>query len=215
MTRTLATPASGRPAGATGTGARVRVGLAVLGALLGLAACSSEDGSTGQVSPSATALEPRPSPAPSSAVQDPEDEAAAEAALAVYRDLTQVIQDARRDPTRDWLPAYSELAADPYRSAELLEISALRDRGVAHSGEVHNHPRVTEVDLAGGTDGTLRTVTIEDCVDTRDFPATVVATGQIFSVSRPPHVAIATVVFYPAPDDRWLVASVQVQDRTC
>lgn len=195
--------------------ARGLVGLAVLGSLLAVGACGSEPSATEQATPRTTVAESRPSPTAPSATNDPDEAAAAEAAIAVYRDLTELIQDARRNPTEDWLPAYSRLAADPYRSAELLEISALRDRGVAHSGEVRNEPEVSDVDLAGGTDGTLRTVTIDDCVDTRDFPATVVSTGEVFSVARPPHVAVATVVFYPPPEERWLVATVEVQDETC
>ncbi|SOC49486.1 hypothetical protein SAMN05660748_2213 [Blastococcus aggregatus] len=148
-------------------------------------------------------------------MEDPESEAAAEEAMAVYGDLTELIQDARRDPTKSWLPAYTQLTADPYRSAELLEISALRDRGIKHTGSVINSPEVAGVDLAGGTDGTLQTVTIEDCVDARDFPAAVQASGEVISAERPPHFAVATVVFYPAPTDRWLVTAVEVQDQTC
>jgi hypothetical protein len=129
--------------------------------------------------------------------------------------VTRLAQDARRDTTQDWLPPYAQLTADPYRSTELLEVSALRDRGIAHTGEVAHRPEVVAVDLAGGTDGTLRTVTIQDCVDTRDFPATVQATGEVVSAERPPHVAVAMVVLYPPPEDRWLVASIDVQDETC
>ena len=214
--RPLAEPAHGRPAGAPGTPARTRIGPAVVvGSLIALVACTGENGAANQASPSTEAPETRPSPAAPGAVEDPESEAAAAEAMAVYGGLTELIQDARRDPTQNWLPAYTQLTADPYRSAELLEISALRDRGIAHTGSVTNTPEVAGVDLAGGTDGTLQTVTIEDCVDARDFPAAVQATGEMISAERPPHVAVATVVFYPAPTDRWLVTAVEVQDQTC
>jgi hypothetical protein len=212
--RPLAEPAHGRTAGDV-TPARTRIGLALVGSLITLVACSGGDGSPNQASPSTKAPEGRPSPAAPSAAEEPESEAAAAEAMAVYGDLTELIQDARRDPTQNWLPAYTQLTADPYRSAELLEISALRDRGITHTGSVTNSPEVVEVDLAGGTDGTLQTVTIEDCVDARDFPAAVQATGEVISAERPPHVAVATVVFYPAPTDRWLVTAVEVQDQTC
>jgi hypothetical protein len=209
-------PAPTRPAGG-GTRMRTRkwIGLAVLGSLLALPACGGGESSAEPASPSPTVPDSRPSPTTSATTSDPKDEAAAQAAMAVYRDLTELVQNARRDPSQDWLPAYTQLAADPYRSTELLEISALRDRGIAHSGAVTNAPEVTSVDLTGGTDGTLQTVTIEDCVDTRDFPATVQATGEVISAERPPHVAVATVVFYPPPEDRWLVAAVEVRDETC
>lgn len=213
--RPLAEPAHGRTADAARTPARTRIILAVAGSLITLVACSGEDGSASPAPPSTKAPETRPSPAAPSAVEDPETEAAAEEAMAVYGDLTELIQDARRDPTKNWLPAYTQLTADPYRSAELLEISALRDRGITHTGSVTNSPEVAGVDLAGGTDGTLQTVTIEDCVDARDFPAAVQATGEVISTERPPHVAVATVAFYPAPTDRWLVTAVEVQDQTC
>ena len=211
--RPLAERASGRTASAATTSVRTRIGLAVAGSLITLVACSGEE-SASQASPSTEAPETRPSPATPSAAEDPESEAAEEA-MAVYGDLTQLIQDARRDPTQNWVPAYTQLTADPYRSAELLEISALRDRGIAHTGSVTNNPEVVGVDLAGGTDGTLQTVTIEDCVDTRDFPAAVQTTGEVISAERPPHLAVATVVFYRAPTERWLVTAVDVQDQTC
>ncbi len=201
--------------GGTRTRTRALIGLAVVGSLLGLPACSGGESSAEPASPSPTVPDSRPSPTTTAGTSDPEDEAAAQAAMAAYRDLTELVQNARRDPSQDWLPAYTQLAADPYRSAELLEISALRDRGIAHSGAVTNAPEVTGVDLTGGTDGTLQTVTIEDCVDTRDFPATVRATGEVISAERPPHVAVATVVFYPAPEDRWLVTAVEVRDEMC
>jgi hypothetical protein len=213
--RPLVELAHGRTAGAARTPARTRIGLAVAGSLITLVACSGEDGSASPEPPSPESSETRPSPAAPSVVGDLESEAAAEAAMTVYGDLTELVQDARRDPTKNWAPAYTQVTADPYRSAELLEISALRDRGIAHTGSVTNNPEVADVDLAGGTDGTLQTVTIEDCVDTRDFPAEVQATGEVISVERPPHLAVATVVFYPAPTDRWLVTAVEVKDQTC
>jgi hypothetical protein len=112
--------------GGTRMRTRARVGLAVLGSLLALSACSSGERSAEPASPSPTVPDIRPSPTTSATTSDPEDEAAAQAAMAVYRDLTELVQNARRDPSQDWLPAYTQLAADPYRSTELLEISALR-----------------------------------------------------------------------------------------
>jgi len=213
--RPLGEHVQGWTAGVARTPARTRLGLAVAGSLITLVACTGEDGSADQTLPSTQEPATRPSPAAPSAVEDTESEAAAVEAMAVYGDLAQLVQDARRDPTQDWLPAYAQLTADPYRSAELLEISVLRHRGIAHAGSVTNSPKVAGVDLVGGTDGTLQTVTIEDCVDVRDFPATVQTTGEVISAERSPHVAVATVVFYPAPTDRWLVGAVEVQDRTC
>ena len=194
---------------------RARLGIATLGSALTLAACGTDGNATEQTPPAPSASETSAGPTSAGPSRNPDEAAAADAAMAVYRDVTRLAQDARRDPTQDWLPAYAPLAADPYRSAELLEISALRDRGIAHTGEVTHEPQVVAVDLAGGTDGTLRTVTIQDCVGTRDFPAAVQATGSVVSAKRPPHVAVATVVFYPPPEDRWLVATVDVQDETC
>lgn len=194
---------------------RARLGIATFGSVLALAACGTDVDATEPTPPAPSASETSAAPTSTGPSMNPDEAAAADAAMAVYRDATRLVQDARRDPTQEWLPAYAQLSADPYRSAELLEVSALRDRGIAHTGEVAHDPEVVAVDLAGGTDGTLRTVTIEDCVDTRDFPATVQATGDIVSAERPPHVAVATVVFYPAPEDRWLVATVDVQDETC
>lgn len=194
---------------------RARLGIATLGSVLTLAACGTDGDATEQTSPAPSASETSAAPTSAGPSMDSDEAAAADAAMVVYRDVTRLAQDARRDPTQDWLPPYAQLTADPYRSAELLEILALRDRGIAHTGEVAHDPQVVAVDLAGGTDGTLRTVTIKDCVDTQDFPATDQATGDVVSAERPPHVAVATVVFYPPPEDRWLVATVDVQDETC
>jgi hypothetical protein len=193
----------------------VWMGIVALGSLLALTACGTDGDAPEQTPPASSAFEPSAGPTSSSPATSPDEEAAADAAMTVYRDMTRLVQDARRDPTQDWLPAYSQLTADPYRSAELFEISALHDRGISHTGEVTHDPAVVAVDLAGGTDGTLRTVTIQDCVNTRDFPATVQATGEEISAERPPHEAVATVVFYPPPENRWLVATVDVQDETC
>ena len=215
----LETGPASSPAALHGTASRavdgVRGRIVALASVLALAACGTDGEATEQTSPQASASETSAASTSSGPSMNPDEAAAADAAMAVYRDVTRLARDARRDPTHDWLPAYAQLTADPYRSAELLEISALRDRGIAHTGEVIHTPDVFAVDLAGGTDGTLRTVTIQDCVDTRDFPATVKATGDVVSVDRPPHVAVATVVFYPPPEDRWLVATVDVQDETC
>ncbi|SOC46141.1 hypothetical protein SAMN05660748_0069 [Blastococcus aggregatus] len=219
LDRVLETGPASSPASLLGTAPRavdrVRVGIVALGSVLTLAACGTEGDATEQPPPAPSASESSAAPTSADPSMDPDEVAAADAAMAVYRDVTRLVQDARRDPTQDWLPAYAQLTADPYRSAELLEVSALRDRGIAHTGEVAHDPEVAAVDLAGGTDGTLRTVTIQDCVDTQDFPATVQATGDVVSAERPPHVAVATVVFYPQPEDRWLVATVDVQDETC
>ena len=134
--------------GGTRTRTRELIGLAVLGSLLALPACSGGESSAEPASPSPTVPDSRPSPTTTAGTSDPEDEAAAQAAMAAYRELNELVQDARRDPSQDWLPAYTQLAADPYRSTELLEISALRDRGIAHSGAVTNasatrRPRTT------------------------------------------------------------------------
>ncbi|MGX5653217.1 hypothetical protein ACWKWC_00390 [Geodermatophilus nigrescens] len=193
----------------------VRVAIVALGSVLALTACGSDGDAAEEARPEPSTSQTSAAPTSAGPSVDPDEAAAADTAMAVYREVTRLAQDARRDPTQDWLPAYAQLTADPYRSAELLEVSALRDRGIAHTGEVRHDPEVLAVDLAGGTDGTLRTVTIQDCVDTQDFPATVQATGDVVSAERPPHVAVATVVFYPQPEDRWLVATVDVQDETC
>jgi hypothetical protein len=219
LARALETGPASSPASPTKTVpraiGRARLGIATLGSVLTLAACGTDGDATEQTPPPPSASETSAASTSAGPSMDPDEAAAADAAMAVYRDANRLAQDARRDPTQDWLPAYAQVTADPYRSAELLEVSALRNRGIAHTGEVAHDPEVVAVDLAGGTDGTLRTVTIQDCVDTRDFPATVQATGDVVSAERPPHVAVATVVFYPPPEDRWLVATVDVQDETC
>jgi hypothetical protein len=197
--------------------------LLLLAVSLPLAACGIDEvppgegpstSSAGSASPTATATATATATETERTESREEMDATAEA-MAVYANFSQLIQKARRDPTQDWSTAYAELTADPLRTNELLEISGLRDRGVAHSGQIRNTPEVSDVELAGGTDGTLRTVTIGDCIDSRDFPATVLATGELFSVARPPYPAVATVVFYPDPEERWLVTSFEAQDGTC
>ncbi|WP_176946489.1 hypothetical protein [Blastococcus aurantiacus] len=189
--------------------------MTAVAAVLTVTSCSADSDTSERTPPAPSARETSAATSSSSPSPDPDESSAADAAMAVYRDLSDLVQGARRDPAQDWLPAYTQLTADPYRSAELLEISALNDRGITHTGDVLHAPEVVEVDLAGGTDGTLGTVTIEDCVDTRQFPATVEATGEVVSAERPPHIAVATLVFYPPPESRWLVSTIDVRDETC
>jgi hypothetical protein len=87
--------------------------LAVLGSLVALSACGGGESSAEPASLSPTVPDSRPSPTTSATTSDPEDEAAAQAAMAVYRDLTELVQNARRDPSQDWLPAYTQLTPTP------------------------------------------------------------------------------------------------------
>ncbi len=103
------------PAAVYGTAPRtahVRMGITAFGSLLVLAACGTDSDATERTPPTSSPFETSAALTNSSPPVDPDEAAAADAAMAVYRDLVRLVQDSRRDPTQDWLPAYTQLTAE-------------------------------------------------------------------------------------------------------
>lgn len=142
----------------------------------------------------------------------PDEQAAAQDALAAYNAAWDLVVLARRDPGAkpDWSLDYGQFYGEPLLSQVLGTLYGMRDDGLANpSGAPIRQPEAGAVDLASGS------VAIKDCVDVAQWPQIYVATGESNSVPQPPYLLEAQVVYSQA-DGRWLVVE-QVADpnRPC
>ena len=153
---------------------------------------TSESSSSAEVEPTETSV-----PTPS---LTPDEQAAADAALAAYNGAWGVQVLAQRNPGAkpDWRLDFQQFFAEPLLSEVLSTIYGLRDAGLtAPTGEPVRTPVVTEVDLDA------MHVTIVDCVDTRPWPS-LDASGAVVSTPRLPGPVTAQVD-YDTQLARWLV----------
>lgn len=189
------------------------VGLPLLAALL-LAGCTGDtgDGPPRSTPPSTSASETT-EPAPTTAPPlSPDEQAAADAALAAYNGGWGVQVQAIRDPGAkpDWRLDFQQFFAEPLLSEILGGIYGYRDAGLAApAGEPSRAPIVTDVDL------NRMQVSITDCVDSRPWPFVVVATGAPGSTPRAPG-PVSAQVSYNSQLARWLVIEQEADlEATC
>lgn len=174
-------------------------GLAAVGlaALLALVGCSGEE-----TRPEAT--EPRAPAAPTTPTEPPPtpEEAAAEAALAVFEERVRVSEAAAQAPAaQDWEPEIRRYSIDPAAAASVEGVELKLELGIIQVGESDVEPEVTAVDLTAQPGPT---VSLTACYDTTNSDLVFADTGKsIVPPGAPPEL------------DRyvWLVTVVQMQDQ--
>jgi hypothetical protein len=161
-------------------------------------------------SPQTPTIPPMTSDAPT-----PEREAA-DAAIAVVKEMLRVTDAAKKDPgARDWEPEIRRFAGDP---AALLAVTAVRDYatiGLRQEGETAVDLEVTTVDLASLEGPTVK---ITGCYDSQSTRVVKVETGEVVPPGTPPrYVWDITVTRYEAePGSPWLVSQLDpLTDRPC
>lgn len=171
-------------------------------------ACSSQESA-----PEPTA-EPNPtttSTAPSTPPSLSREEAAADAALVVYEDFADVLEQAYIDPSQDWTDELSAVSADPLRANRLRKVTALRDNRIVYQGTWLTEPSVDQVEFAP-----VPMVTIWTCSDVTGWTAIDTDTGEIFTDPEQPLRYPLVYQVTQAEDGRWLVSdSTPYLDQTC
>ncbi len=179
---------------------------------IALTACSPDPGDPVDTSDSSSSaeVEPTETSVPTSSLT-PDEQAAADSALAAYNGGWEIRVLAQRDPGAkpDWRLDFQQFYAEPLLSSALATLYGLRDAGLrSPTGEPARAPVAAEVDIE------QMQVTITDCVDTRPWPS-IDATGAVVSTEQPPRPLTARA-YYDTQLARWLVVEQEADlEATC